>query len=150
MNNAIALALLLPLSAIAAENPAPPKEQPKRGGPMLDEKYADKLDEHLQLKAEQKVKIKAAIEKAKPELDKLHKELEAVHERMRKAMGELNENIRATLDIEQKERFDEMRAHMRRRFRADLKPRPDGSSAGRFHEERAGGRGGEGEGPDNE
>jgi hypothetical protein len=83
------------------------------------EKFLEKLDERLHLTADQKKTIKAALDEAEPAIKKRREEAKEAREKMvmamkgmKSEMRDAKEKIRATLDIDQREEFDEMMARM--------------------------------------
>lgn len=88
---------------------------------ILSEKYLKTLDIHLGLSDQQQKKIEGVLEDAKPGIKKnwkkihdLRKEIRALAEQLQGSMRDTQEKIRAELDGEQKEKFDEMRIQMKR------------------------------------
>ena len=81
--------------------------KPKRAGPPPSEEFLERLTKDLELSAEQQAKIKVVLERSRPEMEKLAAEMNALHVRMRKAMFRSKEDIRETLNLEQKQKFDE-------------------------------------------
>lgn len=118
--------------------------------PMLEERFLEKLDEHLKLKESQRGKIKSALESVRPGMKKRMEELKGMHQKMmalqkevHESMRDAKEKIRAELDNEQKERFDMMMMRMmmqKRRGRGGKGPGGWGPGMP------PGGPGGEGEG----
>ena len=74
------------------------------------------LPRQLKLSGEQKKKIEAVIKESEPEMAKLQKEMEALREKQRKFMRKQHEQVRALLDDEQKDQFDEIAVRMRQRM----------------------------------
>jgi hypothetical protein len=111
-------ALALTGAAVWAQGPdrAPQPEPGKKRTPQTegarrqaaDADLAARLTAQLQLREDQQKKVKAAIAKARPELDKLEAEMKALRERMGKAEFSAKESIRDILDLEQKMKFDRL------------------------------------------
>ncbi|MFA6004801.1 MAG: periplasmic heavy metal sensor [Elusimicrobiota bacterium] len=120
-------------SPASAQGPKPDKSgkesaaRPKGPGPdqAAPKDILERLTKALELNAAQQAKVKAILDKAKPELDKIEADMKAVHERMRTAMFQNKESIRETLTMEQKEKFDAvaMRMLMRHRMQKTIKVR---------------------------
>ena len=117
-------------TAAKAQGPGPKQTQAPKGQgrtqepgkhKMSAEDILKRLTERLQLREDQQKKIKDILEKSQPEMQKLEAEMKALHERMKKAMFSAKENIRETLDIDQKEQFDDIsRSFMMRHERMSM------------------------------
>lgn len=148
---ALALGPAPSVLARGQEHPMPPqegegrkKEAPKH--PMLSEKFIEKLTEHLKLSGEQQAKVKAVLEKSRPEMEKLETEMRALHEKLQSSMRKAKEGIRETLDMDQKDKFDEMMQFFRRRMGGSQHPGgPEGWKGGRQGKSRMESRGRKGE-----
>lgn len=90
----------------------PPEGAPKEHG-ALGPEFVDRLTEHLKLSEEQQKKVKSIVDQARPEIEKVEAEMKAVGARLKAAMRKTSEAIRETLDLDQKEKFDEMAMHMK-------------------------------------
>ncbi|MBI5209030.1 MAG: hypothetical protein HY927_03560 [Elusimicrobia bacterium] len=130
MNKAISLSAVLAVSAVlllsageaGAEKPGkgPGAKARAEGGPDREkgqkpgkheqfiEKLSERLAEALELTAEQQDKVKGTVDKSKPRLESLHREMQSIQEKMRKEMFAMKEGIRENLTMDQKERFDEI------------------------------------------
>ncbi|MEK7656907.1 MAG: Spy/CpxP family protein refolding chaperone [Elusimicrobiota bacterium] len=116
-----AMLLLTPALLRAQEEPdgqPPGEEEPE----FLDDSFIEKLDKHLKLSDEQRSRIESAVKDSRPaiktkhaEMKELRKKMETTGKEFRERMFDLKEKIRSTLTNEQKERFDDMRQHMKRR-----------------------------------
>ena len=110
-------ALALTGAAVWAQGPAHAErpEPGKQRTPQTEEarrQAADadmvaRLAAQLQLREDQQKKVKSAIAKARPELDKLEAEMKTLQERIGKAEFSAKESIRDILDLEQKMKFDQ-------------------------------------------
>ncbi len=114
------LAPALLLAQDEPEGPPPGEEEPE----FLNDSFIGKLDEHLKLSDEQRSRIESAVKDSRPalktkhaEMKELRKKMESLGKDFRERMFDLKEKIRSTLTNEQKERFDDMRRHMRQRPR---------------------------------
>ncbi|MBI5200596.1 MAG: hypothetical protein HY925_03335 [Elusimicrobia bacterium] len=116
---ALALAAVCP-SAVFAQPEHDDDEmiEQARPEPKADhgEKMLKVLDRQLKLKPDQKKKIEAVIKDSEPEMEKLQKEMESLREKQRKFMRKQHEQVRALLDDDQKDKFDEITVQMRRRM----------------------------------
>lgn len=116
------------LAAPSAYSEPEEKSRPERGrgdkhpgGPpkehgALGPEFVERLTEHLKLSEEQQKKVKSIVEQARPEMEKMQQEMKAAAAKMKAAMRKTSEAIRETLDLDQKERFDEMSARMRQKM----------------------------------
>jgi septal ring factor EnvC (AmiA/AmiB activator) len=91
--------------------------------PMLSEKFFDPLEQQLKLKEGQKKTIQAVIDESRGPLQKksdemrdMQKKMRELEKKLRALTQDMREKIRALLDNEQKERFDEMMMRMRERM----------------------------------
>ncbi len=126
---ALVLAFLSPLVVFAQPEPDDDESmEQSRPEPKADhgEKMLRVLDRQLKLKGEQKKKIEAVIKSSEPEMEKLQKEMEGLRERQRKFMRKQHEQVRALLDDEQKDKFDEIAVRMRKRMEQGGRGRPSG------------------------
>lgn len=93
------------------------KEKPAEGAAkrqgLLGPEFIDRLTERLKLSDTQQRKVKGIVEQARPEMEKLEAEMKAAAAKLKAAMQKTREAIRETLDIDQKERFDDMSARMK-------------------------------------
>lgn len=132
----VAAALALPALSAAHEGERHDEgaEKEAKGPPkpaILDEKFLDKLTEHVKLTPEQQKKVKDILDKARPDLEKQQAEMKALHEKMAAAfknikgsMMKIKEGIRESLSADQKDDFDEMWARMRQRMHGGMGQRP--------------------------
>lgn len=120
----LAAAVCLAPAALLAqddhEGPPPGEEEPE----LMSDSFIEKLDTHLKLSDEQRSRIESAVKDSRPALKTKHAELKELHKKAQAAgkdfkdkMFDLKEKIRSTLTNEQKERFDDMRQHMKQRRR---------------------------------
>ncbi|MBI4347806.1 MAG: hypothetical protein HY553_13200 [Elusimicrobia bacterium] len=116
----VALALV---SVPAFAQPAPPEHdedmlEPAQAepGPDHGDRLLRLLEKRLKLKGEQQKKIESVLKDGQPELDRLRGEMQELRERMKKFMRKQHEQVRALLDDEQKEGFDEISVRMRKRL----------------------------------
>ena len=117
----LALFFLAPAILPAQEEPdgrPPGEEEPE----FLSDSFIEKLDKHLKLSDEQRSRIESAVKDGRPalkakhaEMKELRKKMESTGKEFRDKMFDLKEKIRSSLTNEQKERFDEMRRHMKGR-----------------------------------
>lgn len=126
-------------------------ERPKEL-PLLSEKYADTLARELKLSGKQKAGVaailqaeRAGLAKKSAQLRELEEQMQAAHKELAEKTRDVHERIRAELNSEQKERFDEMRMrrgpHGRGRMRERPGPMEEGGPGG-------GNRGMDGWGPE--
>ncbi|MBI5245476.1 MAG: hypothetical protein HY922_17565 [Elusimicrobia bacterium] len=131
MNQAIwilAGALALPaLRASAQDEMGPEREQMEakeaeegKEHPMLSDRFLDALEQQLKLKEGQKKRMQEALDASREPLQKkfdemrdLKRKMEETERKLRSITQDLREKLRAALDNEQKERFDEMMLRMR-------------------------------------
>lgn len=100
---------------------------------MVSDRFIEKLDERLKLSGKQKDAVKAAMAESKPALKRKWEErkalmdkMQAINKEFRGLLLEMKEKIRAQLDPEQREKFDEMTMRMRHRGgRGGGGPSPD-------------------------
>ena len=120
-----ATALVLAISlgrAVAWAQPAqddvdePEMSQPVHGDPHGGAAgILDLLDRELKLTASQHKSVKAIVERSKKKHDELEMQRRAIDEQVRKLHQADSEKIRALLDDDQKERFDELNVRLRHR-----------------------------------
>lgn len=91
-------------------------EEPPRHA-FLSEGFLRTLTDHLKLSVEQQKKVKAALDKSRPDMEKVEADMKAAREKMRALAHKTKETIRETLDMAQKDKFDEMLVRMRHRMR---------------------------------
>ncbi len=89
--------------------------EPRRHG-FLSEDFLRKLTDKLKLSADQQKKVKSVLDGSKPDMEKLEAEMKALHGRMKALAHKTKEGIRETLDMAQKDKFDEMLVRMKRRM----------------------------------
>lgn|GEM_PF-6938043 len=87
---------------------------------MLSESFADRLEGDLKLDARQAGKVKEALQEAREpmkaqfaQVREANKKVREHQEKLRGMMQDLREKLRAVLNNEQKERFDEMMLRLR-------------------------------------
>lgn len=80
---------------------------------LLPEDFLKKLTEHLKLSGDQQKKIKGIIEKSRPEREKIEAEMKVLHEKIKASLLKTKESIRETLDLDQKDKFDQMMQRLR-------------------------------------
>lgn len=104
------------------EGPPPGEDEPE----LLNDSFVEKLDHGLKLSDDQRSRIESAVKDSRPalkakfaEMKELRKKMESAGKELRDKMLDLKEKIRSSLTNEQKERFDEMRRHMRGRRRPE-------------------------------
>lgn len=92
------------------------RPEPTMGFP---DRLLERLDEKLELTAEQKKTVKAVIDEAQPSLKRHAEELKALREKMKESlkgmkaeMRQAKEKIREILTYEQREEFDEVMARL--------------------------------------
>ena len=120
---ALVFQMVLPPPGFCERRPGPaggedgrPEMKGREKHGMLSEEFLGKLNEHLKLSAEQKEQVQEILDKSRPGMEKLKVEMEAVQEKMKAAMRAAQEGIRGALDMDQKEKFDEMMLRMKRRM----------------------------------
>jgi len=132
----LALPAFLAQRAVAQEEMGPEGEEtePKaaeegREQPMLSQGFLGMLQEKLELKDDQKKAVQAAIEESREPLKKkleeardLQKKLREQQKKLRALTQDIREKIRASLDNEQKERFDDLMVQMRRPQKRERPP----------------------------
>ncbi|MDD5656718.1 MAG: hypothetical protein PHF00_05630 [Elusimicrobia bacterium] len=100
---------------VRAQAPTPPKGKPAaeeaapkpRRGPPTTEKILERLTKRLELNSEQQTKVKAILDRSRPEMEKLRTQMQDLRDRMHKEMFRTREDIRETLTLDQKQKFDE-------------------------------------------
>lgn len=136
-----------------AKEPPPPEEHEGNGPPAgengdsFSEKFVDTMKEKLELRDDQAKKVKAIADKSRAERERLGAELKSLVQKRKAAIQRTREDIRAVLDLDQKEKFDEMFLRMKlRHHRGRGGPGAGGRRAERG--ERGGAEGGpQGAGP---
>jgi chromosome segregation ATPase len=105
------------------------KEARTQEHPMLSERFLDMLTEQLKLKESQKKAVETVIDASREPLKKKFDEMRDIQKKARELEGQLRTltqdmrgKIRAGLDNEQKERFDDIMAQMRKPRRPAGKP----------------------------
>ena len=93
------------------EGPEPRDEERDRDEDH-SERMLEMLDKTLELKGEQKAKVKSIMEEGKPRMEAIKKEMKALQEKIKKEMFAQTEKIRGVLADEQKMKFDEMKMRM--------------------------------------
>jgi hypothetical protein len=93
-------------AAAPDKKPTPETEQARRKAEDAD--MVERLASQLDLREDQQKKVKAIVEKARPDMDKLEAEMKALQERIKKTMFGVKESIRETLDMDQKMKFDQV------------------------------------------
>ncbi|MBI5630060.1 MAG: hypothetical protein HY921_04160 [Elusimicrobia bacterium] len=112
------VAAFLALSLVGAAWAEGPEEARDLGKhKMFKEEFLKKLTDKLELSEDQQKKIKAVLDKSRPEVEKLHSEMKALGQKMKGMMAETRESIRQSLDPRQKEKFDELMVRMKERAR---------------------------------
>ena len=121
---ALAAAVMLAAPALFAHDPSAGAGDPNQGmgagpdrwmgpgmgGPRFDDQFLGRLKGQVGIKPEQESKIKAIMEKSKAETEKLRDQMREVHKKMEDHDRQTMENIRAVLDLDQKEKYDQLRA----------------------------------------
>ena len=123
---ALAVSLLAaPAFAQKGHNaPPPPDEEegsrePGEAPDSFSEKFVDTLKEKLELRDDQVKKVKSIAEKSRAEREKINADLKSLLQKRKAALQRTREDIRTVLDLDQKERFDEMFARMKMRHRGE-------------------------------
>lgn len=113
------LAAALIIRGAVTSNANPEREdgppEPRKHG-FLSEDFLRKLTDKLKLSADQQKKVKSVLDSSKPDMEKLEAEMKALHEKMQALAHKTKEGIRETLDMRQKDKFDEMLVRMKRRM----------------------------------
>jgi hypothetical protein len=114
--------------AVAWAQPGVPDDKDDAPPPFLDV-----LNHELDLTPNQRKAVKDILDKSKPEREAIEKQVRELSEKARKQQRADSEKIRAVLNDDQKERFDEFNSRLRRRqhgpahrLRRDHGPLPDG------------------------
>ena len=122
----LSLCLFLALPAFAHDKDheeGPPGKGHEEGGipEFAPKTMLDHLERELMLDAKQRDKVKAilddgdaAVKSKREEMEALAKKMETLHKEMSGHQRQVEEKVRETLTLEQKERFDEMRMRGRR------------------------------------
>jgi Spy/CpxP family protein refolding chaperone len=112
---ALTAACSLSLSVLAivnAEDPADAEPEPHRHGEMGRHRWGtplDKLDENLNLTAEQKTKVQPIVDQAKPQIQAIHQD---AMQRTKAVVDNTMSRIRPLLTIEQQQKLDALqKAH---------------------------------------
>ena len=118
------------LNAQEDGTPSPEASHAEEADEMASDRFLDKLHERLKLTDKQKKSISAILAESRPamkqrteKLKALRGQMQALLKELRTQMRDSSERIRAELDNEQREKFDEMKVRARQGMNKRRSPR---------------------------